>query len=118
MHVVPSRHAQQRDGTIINIVSDAGKRANAKAGAAYVVAKFGLTGLTQSINAEEREHGIRACAIFPGDIDTPMLERRPTPPPPELRKLMLRPDDVADCVMLAVNLPSRAVVEELLIRPR
>lgn len=109
---------QQRDGTIVNIVSDAGIRANAKAGAAYVVSKFGLTGLTQSINTEEREHGIRACAIFPGDIDTPLVDRRPTPPPPELRKLMLRPDDVAECVMLAINLPSRAVIEELLIRPR
>ena len=39
--------------------------ANAKAGAAYVASKFGVTGLTQSINAEERHNGIRACAIFP-----------------------------------------------------
>jgi NADP-dependent 3-hydroxy acid dehydrogenase YdfG len=31
---------------------------------------------------------------------------------------MLMPEDVADCVMLAVNLPERAIVEELLIRPR
>ena len=30
---------------------------------------------------------------------------------------MLRPEDVAECVMLAVNLPPRAVVQELLIRP-
>ena len=109
---------RQREGTIVNIVSDAGLRASAKAGAAYVVSKFGLAGLTQTINAEERENGIRACAIFPGDIDTPLLEKRLTPPPPELRKLMLRPEDVAECVMLAVNLPPRAVIEELLIRPR
>ena len=31
---------------------------------------------------------------------------------------MLRPEDVADCAMLAINLPSRAIVEELLVRPR
>ena len=30
----------------------------------------------------------------------------------------LMPEDVAECVWLAVNLPSRAVVEEILIRPR
>ena len=109
---------RQGGGTIVNIVSDAGLLANAKAGAAYVAGKFGVTGLTQSINAEERGNGIRACAIFPGDINTPLLEKRPAPPPMEAREKMLQPEDVADCVMLAINLPSRAVVEQLLIRPR
>jgi NAD(P)-dependent dehydrogenase (short-subunit alcohol dehydrogenase family) len=105
-------------GTIVNIVSDAGLIANAKAGAAYVAGKFGVTGLTQSINAEERGNGIRACAIFPGDINTPLLDKRPAPPPPEAREKMLQPEDVADCVLLALNLPDRAVVEQLVIRPR
>jgi NAD(P)-dependent dehydrogenase (short-subunit alcohol dehydrogenase family) len=49
-------------GTVVNIGSEAGKQASAKAGAAYVVSKFGLTGLTQTINAEERPNGIRACS--------------------------------------------------------
>ncbi len=105
-------------GTIVNIVSDAGKQASPKAGPAYVMSKFGLAGLTQSINAEERARGIRACAIFPGDIDTPLLDRRPQPPDAEARARMLRPEDVAECVWLCVNLPPHAVVEELLIRPR
>lgn len=109
---------ERGSGTIINIVSDAGKQANAKAGPAYVMAKFGLAGLTQSINAEERGHGVRACAIFPGDIDTPILELRPSPPPPEARAKMLRAEDVAECAWLAINLPPRAIVEEILIRPR
>ena len=105
-------------GTIVNIVSDAGKQASAKSGAAYAVSKFGMAGLTQSINAEERANGIRACAIFPGDIDTPLLDKRPQPPPPEARAKMLMPEDLAECVWLCVNLPSRALVEEILIRPR
>ncbi len=109
---------QRRSGTIINIVSDAGKLASAKAGAAYVASKFGLAGLTQSINAEERVNGIRACAIFPGDIDTPLLEQRPTPPDAAARAKMLKPDDIARCVMLCINLPEHAVVEEILIRPK
>jgi NAD(P)-dependent dehydrogenase (short-subunit alcohol dehydrogenase family) len=108
----------RQSGTIVNIVSDAGKVANAKAGPAYVASKFAMAGLTQSINAEERGHGIRACSIFPGDINTPMLELRPNPPPPEARDKMLHPEDVAACVMLAVNLPPRSIVEELLLRPR
>jgi NAD(P)-dependent dehydrogenase (short-subunit alcohol dehydrogenase family) len=105
-------------GTIVNIVSDAGKQASPKAGPAYVMSKFGLAGLTQSINAEERTRGIRACAIFPGDIDTPLLDKRPVPPGPEARAKMLTAEDVAECVLLCLHLPDRAVVEELIIRPR
>jgi NADP-dependent 3-hydroxy acid dehydrogenase YdfG len=118
VHAVLPLMRRQGQGTIVNIVSDAGLIANAKAGSAYVASKFGVTGLTQSINAEERDRGIRACAIFPGDIDTPLLEKRPAPPPAEARAKMLKPEDVAQCVMLAINLPQRVVVEELVVRPR
>jgi NAD(P)-dependent dehydrogenase (short-subunit alcohol dehydrogenase family) len=109
---------EQKSGTIVNIISDAAKQASAKAGPAYVMSKFGLAGLTQSINAEERENGIRACAIFPGDIDTPLLDLRPNPPSAEARQKMLRAEDIAGCALLAILLPPRAVVEEILIRPR
>jgi NAD(P)-dependent dehydrogenase (short-subunit alcohol dehydrogenase family) len=108
----------RRSGTIVNVVSDAGKQASPKAGPAYVMSKFGLAGLTQSINAEERGRGVRAIAVFPGDIDTPLLEKRPAPPDASARANMLRPEDVAACVIFAIQLPQRAVVEELLIRPR
>jgi len=107
----------RKSGTIINIVSEAGKLASPKAGPAYVMSKFGLTGLTQSINAEERANGIRACAIFPGDIDTPLLDKRPAPPTTAARARMLTSDDVAACALLVLSLPPRAVVEEILIRP-
>lgn len=115
--VLPTMRKHGR-GTVVNIVSDAGMYANAKAGVAYVASKFGVSGLTQSINAEERPNGIRACAIYPGDIATPLLDKRPVPPPPEARAKMLQAEDMADCVMLCVNLPDRAVVEQLLVRPR
>jgi len=108
----------RKSGTIVNIVSDAGKQASPKAGPAYVMSKFGLTGLTQSINAEEKANGIRACAIFPGDIDTPLLDKRPAPPDTAARAAMLKSDDVAECALLAINLPPRALVEEIVIRPR
>ncbi len=108
---------QQGAGTIVVINSEAGRIANAKAGAAYVVSKFGLAGLVQSLNAEERAHGIRACSIFPGDVNTPLLDKRPVPPPPEARVKMLQPEDVAAAIWLAVSLPPRAIVEELIIRP-
>jgi NADP-dependent 3-hydroxy acid dehydrogenase YdfG len=104
-------------GTIVNIVSEAGKAASPKAGPGYVMSKFGLAGLTQSINAEERAHGIRACAVFAGDIDTPLLDKRPAPPDAASRAKMMRPEDIAQCVLLAINLPARAILEELTVRP-
>ena len=115
--VLPSMR-EQKSGTIVNIVSEAGLFGNQKSGPAYIVSKFGQTGLSQAINAEERKNGIRACSIFPGDINTPLLDRRPEPPPMEARKNMLQPEDLAACVMTAVNLPPTAVIEEILIRPR
>lgn len=108
---------RQQGGTIVNIGSEAGLQASPKAGAAYVVSKFGLTGLTQSINAEERPNGIRACCIFPGDIDTPLLDKRPVPPSPQARSRMMQPEDIADCVWFAATLPARTTVEEILVRP-
>jgi len=105
-------------GVIINIVSEAGKLASPKAGPAYVMSKFGMAGLTQSINAEERGNGIRACAIFPGDIDTPLLDKRPQPPDSNARATMLRAEDVADCALFCINLPKHVVVEEMVVRPR
>jgi len=116
-HAVLPAMRRQGGGTIININSEAGRKASAKAGAAYVASKFGLAGLTQTINAEERARGIRACSIFPGDINTPLLDKRPVPPPRKARARMLQPEDIAACVWLALSLPARAVVEELLVRP-
>jgi NADP-dependent 3-hydroxy acid dehydrogenase YdfG len=31
---------------------------------------------------------------------------------------MLQPEDIAACVLLQINLPDRAIIEELIIRPR
>ena len=109
---------ERGSGTIVNVVSDAGKQASPKAGPAYVMSKFGMAGLTQSINAEERGRGVRACALFPGDIDTPLLAKRPVIPDATAREKMMRPEDIAECVLLCVNLPSRVIIEEMLIRPR
>lgn len=109
---------RQESGTIINIVSDAGKQASPKAGPAYVMSKFGMAGLTQAINAEERGHGVRACAIFPGDIDTPLLDKRPIVPDATARARMMRPEDIAECALLCIYLPERAIIEEMIVRPR
>jgi NAD(P)-dependent dehydrogenase (short-subunit alcohol dehydrogenase family) len=105
-------------GTIVNINSDVGKAARDLAGAAYVSSKFGLRGLTQQINAEERGNGVRACSICPRDVNTPLLDKRPQPPPAEARARMLQPDDLAACVWLVATLPPRAIVDEISLSSR
>ena len=105
-------------GSIVNISSVAGLRASKVAGAAYVMSKFGVNGLTESINIEERANGIRACVICPGEVNTPILDLRPSPPPPEARERLIQPEDVAQCVLLALTLPPRAVIEQLVIMPQ
>ena len=56
-------------GTIVNVSSVAGLRGWANA-AAYCSSKFALTGFTQSLAAEGRSHGIRACVVYPGAMAT------------------------------------------------
>jgi NAD(P)-dependent dehydrogenase (short-subunit alcohol dehydrogenase family) len=107
-------HMRERQtGTIVNINSDVGKVARDVAGPAYVSSKFGLRGLTQQINVEERARGVRACSICPRDINTPLLDRRPQPPSAEARARMLQPEDLAACVWLVATLPPRVVLEEI-----
>jgi NAD(P)-dependent dehydrogenase (short-subunit alcohol dehydrogenase family) len=108
---------EAKNGTIVNIVSDAGMRATPAAGSSYIAAKFGQRGLAQAINLEERANGVRCCSVCPGEINTPILDKRPVPPPAEARLKMLQSEDVAKCVLLAIELPPRAIVEELLVRP-
>ena len=67
--------------SVQDLVDRAVKRANVTVGAAYSASKFGIVSLTQSVNEELRELGIRACAICPGEVETPILKSRPSAPP-------------------------------------
>ena len=108
---------KQGSGTIVNISSMAGQRTSVAAGVAYCASKHGLGSLTRSINLEERQWGIRACELCPGEVNTPILDTRPYPPSLESRAHMLQPEDVAQAVLFVATLPQRAMVEELHITP-
>ncbi|MDA0839497.1 MAG: SDR family oxidoreductase [Planctomycetota bacterium] len=108
---------EQRDGLIINVSSIAGVRSGKLGGAAYCASKFGVVALTTSINEEEVEYRIRATAICPGEVETPILEKRPEPVSAERRANMLQPIDVAEAALFVAKLPPRACVNELLIKP-
>jgi|YelNatPaOPRAMG01_1025707.scaffolds.fasta_scaffold171881_1 NADP-dependent 3-hydroxy acid dehydrogenase YdfG len=108
---------QRRDGLIININSISGKRSNPLGGLAYNAAKFGLRGLAMGLAAEEKDNGIRVCNIYPGEVNTPILEARPIPVSEERRHTMLQPEDVAAAVRFIATLPPRASIPELVITP-
>ena len=114
--VLPGMRAR-KDGVIVNVSSTAGLRASELAGAAYSAAKHGMVALTHSINEEERDYGIRSCAICPGEVATPILELRPEPVEPERLERMLQPEDIAATVLFVAGLPPRACVPELVIKP-
>jgi NADP-dependent 3-hydroxy acid dehydrogenase YdfG len=104
-------------GLIINISSIAGKRALELAGVAYCAGKFAMTALGMAAGLEERYRGIRITNIYPGEVNTPILEQRPEPVPPERRAQMLQPDDLAEIVRTIVRLPPRAHVWEVVVTP-
>ncbi|MFS8910269.1 SDR family oxidoreductase [Synechococcus sp. H60.3] len=104
---------QQRCGTIVNIISIAGKRAFPNWGA-YCASKFGLLGFSQALAAEERQHGIRVTSLCPGAVDTPLWD---TVQVDFDRSQMLSPEWVADLVAHIVRLPRGAVVEDLTLMP-
>jgi NAD(P)-dependent dehydrogenase (short-subunit alcohol dehydrogenase family) len=104
-------------GLIVNIVSLAGKRAMLLAGMPYCVSKFATSALGTFVNLEKCGNGIKVTNIYPGETNTPIVDKRPTPPPPEQRAKMLQPEDIAACVVTIAKLPARAIVPELIITP-
>ena len=80
-----ARHAraQGRPGHQHLVVG--GRYASTLTGPGYNATKHAVVALTESINMEECANGIRATSILPGEVATPILEKRPVPPPPEER---------------------------------
>jgi NAD(P)-dependent dehydrogenase (short-subunit alcohol dehydrogenase family) len=64
---------EQGGGTIVN-VSSVQALASQQNVLAYTVSKHGLLGLTRSIAMDFAHEGIRANAVCPGTVDTPMLK--------------------------------------------
>jgi NAD(P)-dependent dehydrogenase (short-subunit alcohol dehydrogenase family) len=62
-----------RDGGSIVVVSSVQAFVTQHEVAAYVASKAGLLALTRSLAVDEARHGIRANAVCPGSVDTPML---------------------------------------------
>jgi NAD(P)-dependent dehydrogenase (short-subunit alcohol dehydrogenase family) len=107
---------RQARGDVVMIGSVSGSWPD-PSGAAYQAAKAGLLAFARAAGFEEHQRGVRFTTVLPGVVDTPILDRRPEPPPAEVRAHMLQPEDVAAACLFAVALPPRAHVPELTILP-
>jgi NADP-dependent 3-hydroxy acid dehydrogenase YdfG len=114
--VLPQMRSR-RDGVIINISSTAGRRATMLGGVAYNASKFAMAALGTSAAMEVGAEGVRVTTIFPGEVDTPILLKRPVPVSAEHRARILQPEDVAAAALMVACLPPRAHVPELIIKP-
>ena len=111
------RMRPRKDGLVVMINSVSGKRSNPLGGVAYNASKFGMTALGACVAEEERENGIRITNLFPGEVNTPILDQRPVPPTEEHRAGILQPEDIAAAVLMLAKLDSRAHVPELVMKP-
>ena len=116
MAVLPHMRAR-RDGLVINVSSWAGRFGTHLTGPAYNASKHALAALTHSLNMEECVNGIRGCTVFPAEVATPMLLKRPVPPSQDDMDRMLQPQDVAATVEFVVRFPARVCVNEIVISP-
>jgi NAD(P)-dependent dehydrogenase (short-subunit alcohol dehydrogenase family) len=114
--VIPGMRAR-KDGLIINISSWAGRYASVLTGPAYNATKRAVIAVTESINMEECVNGIRATSILPGEVATPIMEKRPVPPTPEERSRMAQPEDFGAAILFVATMPARTCVNEVVIAP-
>ena len=73
--------------------------------------------MTESINQENCQFGIRATALCPGEVATEILDRRPVPVSPEDRARMVQSEDVADLIEHIVRTPPHVCLNEITISP-
>jgi 3-oxoacyl-[acyl-carrier protein] reductase len=100
----------QNQGTILNISSTSGKRGYI-GGAAYAASKFALNGFMECLLREVREYNIRILTISPSLVDTKIKNES------ELKSggkgVYMRMEDVAETILLALNLPQRALIKDI-----
>ena len=108
---------KQGDGLIVNISSWAGRFVSVVTGPAYTAAKHAMNAMNESLNMEAGIHGVRACAICPGEVATPILDNRPIPVSDEDKEKMVQSEDCGDIIRFVAELPEHVCINELTVSP-
>lgn len=117
VHAVLPSMRTRKNGLIVNVSSWAGLYASKLTGPVYNATKRAVLALTESINMEEGVNGIRASSVLPGEVATPILNKRPVPPSQEQRDRMVQAEDMGQAILFLAQMPSRACINELIISP-
>jgi NAD(P)-dependent dehydrogenase (short-subunit alcohol dehydrogenase family) len=96
-------------GLIVNLASIAGTMPSPFL-PVYGATKAAVIQFTHTLNRGEEEHGVRATAISPGFVDTPMTDFAPVP-----REEMIRPEDCAEIVRLLLRLSPHACIPHVVV---
>ena len=104
-------------GTIITTSSKAGVTYSGLAGVAYGASKHAVMALNEILNMEEGNNGIRACVLCPGEVETPILDKRPVPVPQVERDRLIQSEDMGEIVVFIMKMPDRVTLNEVIISP-
>lgn len=111
--VVPSMRSQ--GGLVINVSSHAARNAFPQWGA-YCITKAALASFTRCLAEEERGHGIRACTLTLGAVNTPLWDAETVQSDFD-RRAMLSADQAAEALVNLAEQPSNQVIEDLTLMP-
>lgn len=104
-------------GTVIFVNSGAGLSAHAEWGA-YAASKHGLKALADSLRQEERANGVRVTSVYPGRTASPMQAKVHQQEGKEYdASKWIDPESVATTILMALDLPRDAEVNDLTVRP-
>ena len=108
---------KQGGGLIMNISSMAAKSVGKLTGPGYTSAKHAMNAMTASLLLEERNNGIRATAVCPGEVATPILDLRPVPVSAEDQARILQSEDLGELILFIAKQPPHVTINEVLITP-
>jgi 3-oxoacyl-[acyl-carrier protein] reductase len=101
-------------GYIINLSSVVGFKGYPNQ-SAYTASKHAIMGLTKSLAVEAQKYNIHVSAILPGGVETELaLAARPDLDP----SILIKPEDIASCVLFLLSLSERAWIDQIYIRRR
>ncbi len=102
-------HLRKTTGWIVNLASIAGTQP-VPILPIYAATKAAVISLTHSLNHDLDDDGVRAIAICPGFVDTPMAEFAGLK-----SEEMIQPDDCAEVVRMCLRLSPRARIPQVVI---
>jgi len=100
---------RETKGLIVNLASVAGTIPAADL-PVYAASKAAVISFTRSLNEGEEEYGVRATALSPGFVDTPMAKWSGLQP-----EEMIKPEDCAEVVRTLLRLSPRARIPHVVI---